>query len=431
MEKTLRHNRVYRWLGMAALCVVGLMSAQFLSACSSDPAAQNSDAEKEITFMIPDWGVPSDEMLAEFKEETGITVHVQTVGWDEIKQKVSVASAGKNAAADVFEVDWSWVGEFKNAGWLEKLDIPAEAVSDIPSLAYFKVDGDYYAVPWANDMRLAYLNTHMMTEAGLNTTPDNWNDLLPALGKLKETGVSEYPLLYPLSAEEKTTTSFMTLAYTRNNIVFNDDGTLNRESALDALTLIEDMIAKGYISPATPSTPGIDVFKGIRNGDGAFLEGPSFLVTSVNDEKTSKVVGQVQAIPFPGKDGLAEKSIAFTEAIGISPFSQNKEAAKEFVAWYYKPETQKKLNRAADAMPTRTSVLKDMIASGDIVAPEFVIAQSEQVASPFPLGVPKYYAQMSTEIFNIINQLGQGKLTAAEACDQMVAKVDALVAENK
>ncbi len=30
-------------------------------------------------------------------------------------------------------------------------------------------------------------------------------------------------------------------------------------------------------------------------------------------------------------------------------------------------------------------------------------------------GVPKYYTKMSTEIFNIINQLGQGKLTPEEA----------------
>ena len=30
----------------------------------------------EITLMIPDWGAPTEEMLAEFKAETGITVKV-------------------------------------------------------------------------------------------------------------------------------------------------------------------------------------------------------------------------------------------------------------------------------------------------------------------------------------------------------------------
>ncbi len=37
---------------------------------------------------------------------------------------------------------------------------------------------------------------------------------------------------------------------------------------------------------------------------------------------------------------------------------------------------------------------------------------------------------MSTEIFNIVNQLGQGKLTAEQAVDLMVEKVNALAKEN-
>lgn len=279
-------------------------------------------------------------------------------------------------------------------------------------------------------MRLAYMNQEMMKKAGLTENPKNWKELESSFAKMKNTKSVEYPLLFPLTAEEKTTTSFMTLAYTRNGIVFNDDGTLNKESTLDALKLIETMLKKGYLDPNSVSTPGTDVFKGIQNGNGAFLEGPTSYVTSVNDKKESKVVGQVKAIPFPGKDVLATKSISFTEAIGISPFSKNKEAAKKFVEWFYKPETQVKLNKAVYIMPTRTSVLEKMIKDKEIDAPEFVIEQSKKVESPFPHGVPKYYTKMSTEMFNVINQLGQGKLTAEEATDQMIQRVDQIVKDN-
>ena len=77
----------------------------------------------EITLMIPDWGAPTEEMLAEFKAETGITVKVIPTAWDDIKSKISVAAAGKKTPADVIEVDWSWTGEFVSAGWLEELSI--------------------------------------------------------------------------------------------------------------------------------------------------------------------------------------------------------------------------------------------------------------------------------------------------------------------
>ena len=418
----------FKKLSILALCATLALGG--LSACSQSGASTDSADTHEIDVMLPDWGAPTQKMLDQFQAESGIKVNVQTTGWDEIKQKVSVASAGNNAAADVFEVDWSWVGEFKSAGWLEPLSINEETAKDIPSLSYFKVDGKYWALPYINDMRLSYMNEKMLKDAGVEQNPTNWDELEASFKAMKDSGKATYPLLFPLNAEEKTTTSFMTLAYTRNGVIFNDDGTLNRESTLDALTLIEKMVKEGYIDPSSTSTPGIDVFKGIRNGSGAFLEGPSSFVTSVNDEKVSSVVGQVEAIPFPGKDGIAKKSISFTEALGISAFSDHKADAQKFVEWYMKPETQVELNHEISIMPTRTSVIKSMIETGDLKAPEFIVDQSQQVDSPFPQGVPKYYTQMSTEMFNIINQLGQGKLSAQQACDAMVAKVDSLVAEN-
>ena len=46
-------------------------------------------------------------------------------------------------------------------------------------------------------------------------------------------------MLFPLNAEEIATTSFLTIAYTRNGKIFNDDDTLNKESAFRYITVIE------------------------------------------------------------------------------------------------------------------------------------------------------------------------------------------------
>lgn len=385
----------------------------------------------EITLMIPDWGAPTEEMLEEFKAESGITVNVLPTAWDDIKSKVSIASAGGKAPADVIEVDWSWAGEFRSAGWLENLEVDEETVKDIPSISYFQFGDEIVAVPYANGLRLAYMNHDMMNKAGLKDAPKSWAEMEENLAALKTGGVIEFPFLFPLNAEEKTTTSFMTVAYTRNGVVFNDDDTLNRDSVLDTLTLIDDFVKKGFINPQSVSTPGIDTFRGIRNAEGAFLFGPTSFITSTNDPEVSKVVGQVTSIPMPGKDGLAVNTISFTEAVGVSTFSENKEAAREFVKWFSKPETQLALNKAIDNTPTRTSVIEQMVEEGIIQDPGAIVEQSKIVETPFPNGVPKYYTKVSTEIFNIINQLGQGKLTPEEATDQMVEKVNQLVEENR
>ena len=58
------------------------------------------------------WAEPSPELLQEFTDESGIKVILNVVGWDDIRNKISIASVGQAAVADVVEVDWSWVGEF-------------------------------------------------------------------------------------------------------------------------------------------------------------------------------------------------------------------------------------------------------------------------------------------------------------------------------
>lgn len=418
-----------------SIALAGVLTLGALTGCgnnaTNDEKKNASTEGEEITLMIPDWGAPTEEMLKEFKDESGISVKVLPTAWDDIKSKVSIASAGKNAPADVIEVDWSWAGEFKDANWLEKLDVDEETQKDIPSISYFKFGDEIFAVPYANGLRLAYLNTAMADKAEASTDPSNWNQVLEVMKKIKDAKVCEYPMLFPLNPEEKTTTSFLTLAYTRNGIVFNDDDTLNYESTLDTLTFIDKLVKEGYINPNSVSTPGIDTFKGINNADGALLLGPTSFITSSNDPKVSKVVDKITTIPMPSLDGPAKNTISFTEAVGVSSFSEHKEAAKKFVKWFSEPETQLELNKAINNTPTRTSVIEEMVKNQTIKTPGSIVEQSKIVNTPFPNGVPKYYTKMSTEMFNIVNQLGQGKLTPKEATDQMTAKVKELVDANK
>ena len=321
------------------LTAIILIMSVFIG-CQSNKNEETKKENKEgaeITLMIPDWGAPTEEMLAEFKAETGITVKVLPTAWDDTKSKISIAAAGKKAAADVIEVDWSWVGEFQNAGWLEPLEVDETTQKDIPSVSYFKVGNQIYAVPYANGLRLAYINKDMLSKAGISEYPKTWTEAEAVFDKLKRNKITDYPMLFPLNAEEKTTTSFLTLAYTRNGKVFNNDDTLNKESALDTLQLIKKYIDKGYINPASVSTPGIDTFRGINNAQGAFLIGPTSFITSSNDPKVSKVVGQITTIPVPGIDGPAKQTITFTEAVVVSASSQHTEAAKKFVALFSRP----------------------------------------------------------------------------------------------
>ena len=136
------------------------MTAVMAAGCSKEPAS-DSNADKtedtssgsntegnegneggSITFMAPDWAIPTDDQLKAFTDETGIEVTVNEVGWDDIRDKMVTAAAGGQAVADVVEVDWSWVGEFYAADWLEPLEVSDEVKADMPTLETFTKDGN-------------------------------------------------------------------------------------------------------------------------------------------------------------------------------------------------------------------------------------------------------------------------------------------------
>ena len=59
-----------------------------------------------------------------------------------------------------------------------------------------------------------------------------------------------------------------------------------------------------------------------------------------------------------------------------------------------------------------------------------MLEMAQRVQTPFPHGVPSYYTEMSTTIFNTINEMANGKLTPEQAADKMVKKIDALVKQK-
>ncbi|WP_294660451.1 sugar ABC transporter substrate-binding protein [uncultured Fusobacterium sp.] len=399
-----------------------------LTGCSKEKneVTVKENKNQEITFMIPDWGVPPQSMLAEFEKEKGIKVNIETVSWDDIRNKIAIAASGNKAAADVFEVDWSWIGEFEDAQWLEPIELSQEDIKDIPSISTFIVNDRVLAVPYANDFRIGYYNKVIYQQAGLDE-PQTWNDVMEDMEILKKNNILKYPYTFPLNANEATTTSFIWLTYLRDGKVFNDDGTLNRENALTTLNFINDMLKKGLINPANLTLNGLDTYRQILSKDAAFMVGPTSFIARSVDPDQSKAIGEIEVILPPGKDGKATQTMALTEAVGVSSLSENKEAAKEFVKWYTSKETQKAFFKEISAIPTRTSVLNEVIDAGEIKNSGAMKETSILVKSPFPNGVPAYYAEMSNSIYNAINSMASGNLTPEEAVNQIDSKIQELI----
>ena len=415
--------------------LVSVMSLSLLAGCGgqeTEEAGEGGEGEGggKITFMAPDWAIPTEDQLAAFTEETGIEVECSEVGWDDIREKIATAASANECAADVVEVDRSWVGEFYAADWLEPLEVSEEDKADMPTIETFTVDDQVLAMPYANDYRLSYYNTEQFAAAGITEEPQTWDDVLEACRALKETGTVEHPFAIALNAEEKTSTCLMWLAYTMNGVVWNEDGTFNEESVMEALTYLETLINEELVAPEDKTSSGMDAYMRICGGTASFLTGPTSFVSRIQDEELCSVVGQIVPIMTPGKDGKAQQTMPLPEAIGVSSLSENKEAAKTFVEWYTSADMQKQLNETNSAIPTRNSVLEELIDEGTIKNSGAMLEEAKIVSSPFPNGIPSYYAEMSSAMYNAINKMALGELNAEEAYAEMSEALNGLISEE-
>lgn len=416
---------------VSVLLCAALISA-LAAGCGSDSSKEEGASEegKEITFMAPDWANPGDELLAEFTKETGISVIFNEVSWDDIRDKVSIAASGEEAAADVIEVDWSWVGEMNSAGWLEPIEMSDEDKADMPTLETFTIDGKILAVPYANDYRIAYYNKDHFTQAGITEAPQTWDEVYADLKKIKDAGIVEYPYTMPMNADESATTSMMWMAFSRSGQVFNDDDTLNQDAVMDALTFENQLVQEGYVDPAAITFNGMDCYRKITSGEASFMVGPTKFVGISNDPEQCSEIGNIVPILLPGKEGTSEQTMALPEAVGITSFSENKEAAKEFIKWYSSADIQKRMYAVNSSIPTRNSVLAEMVEDGTFENAGAMLDEADLIKSVFPNGVPSYYSEMSNTMYNSINQMVLGKMTPEEAFDAMNTKVNELIEDK-
>mgnify|MGYP000847955437 FL=1 len=398
---------------------------------SQESNTQAEGSSDSITVMIPEWAVPSDTLLKEFTDKSGINVNISQVDWDAIRDKISIAASGGEASADVVEVDWSWVGEFGEADWLEPLEVNAELKADMPTISTFSIGDKVLAMPYSNDYRIAYYNTKHFADAGITEAPKTYDAAYEAVKAIKAAGIAEHPYPLVLTAEEKASTGLIWTAYTMNDVVFNDDGTLNEESVKAALNFYDKLIKEDLVDPADKTADGGKTYTRLTDGSASYMTGPSSYITNVQNPEKSKVVGEVTPILMPGLSDNAHYTMALPEALGITKFSKNKEAARKFIDWYTSAEVQEKLNEELGNLPTRNSVLEKLVADGKIENPGAMIEQAKLISSPFPGGVPVYYNEMSNAIYNAVNGLALGNLSVDEAFTQMNEKIKALIEDNK
>lgn len=431
--------------GLTVIALSGALATALVACSSSSPATgPTSDytpgaidktyAGTSISVLVPSWASFKPDILADFTDRTGITVNVQAVDFDAIHDKIVTASASGQAPADVIELDWTWVSQFGAAGWLEPLDsyLTADQIKGAAGSDSFSYQGQQIGLPYSLDFRGTAYNMTMFKQAGIETPPTTWAELIKDAQALKDAGVCEYPIGLPLSIQEETATPWYMLVRAAGGEVLDAQGQpafATNGLGESTFQFIRDMYAAGVIDPGA-------IGLGVQQVNQAFIGGtnavmlaayPSIVNASKSNVADSNIVGdEIQFVHAPAdKDNPTGASIALEEALAIPAASTHKGAAAMYLSW--QNETAQKIAAYNDpdqgVLPTTQAALEELSKSPDNAAlVGSVLTLFPTIEPVIPGGPPTWYTKFSAEAAATIQSVALGQVTPADAVAALAEK---------
>ena len=251
--------------------LLALVMVLSLAACGAkEPAAEAPKAEapvaeatgEKITVILPRHEMDTigfyEEMTREFEAQTGITVELILMGWDQVADRLTADLAAGGGTYDVIELDNAWVEKFVNNGWIAPLD---DYVTDemkegmIPGLLNkFSSGGSLYGIVWNNDTRFYMYNAAKLKEIGMDKAPATWEEAVDAYEKLYEQGLvtSAYIDCYNQEWAGANELIFFTSSF--GGKLISDDGhpvMAKDENTKKAYEFLVEGINNGFIDPSS------------------------------------------------------------------------------------------------------------------------------------------------------------------------------------
>jgi arabinogalactan oligomer / maltooligosaccharide transport system substrate-binding protein len=323
---------------------------------AEEPEAEGvTRADADLVIWADDTRTPIITPIAEaFAADQGITVAVQEVPFDQIRDLVSVQGpAGQGP--DVFIGAHDWLGELATNGTVAPLDIApiADQYLDVAVQA-FTYDGTTYGLPYSIENIALIRNTDLAPEA-----PSSLEEMIEIGLAAVEAGDADIPVGWQQNGNGDPFHNYWVVTGA-GGYVFGqaDDGSYNAddvgidsEGGLRAAELFGEMYDQGFLNSDITYDVMIDAFSSGRT---------PFAVTG------PWAVGDFSGVDFvvealPPVDGNAPGPFVGVQGFMVSAFAENSLAANTFVLDYLgTDEVQLALFEAGNRPPALVSAFEQI-----------------------------------------------------------------------
>ena len=380
-------------------------------------------------------GATEGNLQAAFEKDTGIKIVWDTVPWPQMRQNFQRAMASSSGSYDVVMVinDWATDDTLAKLLPLEAMSPAIEDKDDIfkPMRATFTRNGQLVALPIRSNPQIVHYNKAVFAEKGL-AEPKTFAELLDAALKVagkRADGASVYGLGLKAIGDDD-----LTLVYKAfGGDVLTQDYKVLIDSPQNAATLqkLKQLYEGGGLAPNFATTDTVATQNLMREGLlGMVLFGDNYHMR-FNDQKSSRIAGQVGFFPIPGaKPGSpGPAKVAFwAAAMPANGPAANRQAAWRFLQYLSSKDAQVQMAINGNG-PARLSTLENPRFQKDApyaAASAVALANAVEIFPAFD-GTPQVQAVVTEESVLAIT----GRKPVAEALSTAAARISAIVAEKR
>lgn len=298
------------------------------------------------------------------KQNPNVTLDITEVAPADIASKVILMGQAKTPA-DVIYVNDLNIPKLASGGYLTALDSFPGDWSDYSQAVIHGIashDGKIYAMPTLTDCRMVFYWKADFVKAGIASSPQTWDEMLVAAGKLKAAGFAVPYAFWSSSSIHTPTQTVLSTVWMQGGDVFDKDGkaTLVTDPMRNTFRFYKKVMDQGYSSKDLLTVVDDDAYANyLLKHKASMLHGGSWTWDRVQAAKLDGQIGYFRTPRPTASDKDATLSGFWAFELPTVKDTSRQQLAFQFADHFTNTAAQLAAAKGSAALPLRASVLED------------------------------------------------------------------------
>jgi multiple sugar transport system substrate-binding protein len=292
--------------------------------------------------------------------DTPVRIEILPDEADQQREQQTLQLQAEESTFDILGMDVIWTGEYSESNWLESLeDVRAEfEAASLPGPLESAIwGGELWAAPYNSNAGFLYYRSDLV-----DAPPTTWDELCSTAQSTGEAeGIGGF--IGQGAQYEGFVVNWLEFYWGAGGELFNEDQSqvvFDVDLAVQATEFMADAMG-GCFAPGFNTAREEEARNEFQSGNAVFMRNWPYVYSIIQEDSGSPANGNFDIAPLPTFTGQGTTSALGGFNLAVSAFSDNKDAAKDFVVWAATdPAPQAMLATEGSVPPVLASVYEEL-----------------------------------------------------------------------